>query len=105
MWAYSQSITRIAPLESSITLPVWNSPWTSVKGAGGGLWASSQAAIHLTKQYLRDAFRAQLEGRGFSLVEILTMCPTDWFVAPEEGPAFVERRLLPTYPLGVVKPG
>src|SRR5436309_987860 len=59
------------------------------------------AAIHLTKQYLRDAFRSQLDGKGFSLVEILTMCPTDWFVAPEEGPAFLERHLVPTYPLGI----
>jgi 2-oxoglutarate ferredoxin oxidoreductase subunit beta len=61
------------------------------------------AGIHLAKQYLRDAFRSQLDGRGFSLVEILTMCPTDWFVAPEEGPAFLERHLVPVYPLGVVK--
>ena len=61
------------------------------------------AAIHLAKEYLRDAFRAQLDGAGFSLVEILTMCPTDWFVPPDQGPAFLERRLLPTYPLGVIK--
>jgi len=63
----------------------------------------SAAAIHLAKQYLRDAFRAQLDGKGFSLVEILTMCPTDWFVRPEEGPAFLESRLVPIYPLGIVK--
>jgi 2-oxoglutarate ferredoxin oxidoreductase subunit beta len=61
------------------------------------------AAIHLTKEYLREAFRAQLDGAGFSLVEILTMCPTDWFVPPDQGPAFLETRLLPTYPLGVIK--
>jgi 2-oxoglutarate ferredoxin oxidoreductase subunit beta len=61
------------------------------------------AAIHLTKQYLHDAFRTQLDGKGFSLVEILTMCPTDWFVAPDQGPAFLEQRLVPTFPLGVVK--
>jgi 2-oxoglutarate ferredoxin oxidoreductase subunit beta len=61
------------------------------------------AAIHLAKEYLREALRAQLDGAGFSLVEILTMCPTDWFVPPAEAPAFLERRLLPTYPLGVIK--
>jgi 2-oxoglutarate ferredoxin oxidoreductase subunit beta len=63
------------------------------------------SAIHLAKEYLRTAFRAQLDGAGFSLVEILTMCPTDWFVPPDQGPAFLERRLLPTYPLGVIKQG
>jgi 2-oxoglutarate ferredoxin oxidoreductase subunit beta len=62
------------------------------------------ASVNLTKEYLREAFRAQLDGAGFSLVEILTMCPTDWFVRPEEGPAFLERHLVPTYPLGVLKP-
>jgi 2-oxoglutarate ferredoxin oxidoreductase subunit beta len=63
------------------------------------------ASIHLAKEYLRDAFRAQLDGAGFSLVEILTMCPTDWFVPPDQGPAFLEQRLLSTYPLGVIKAG
>lgn len=63
----------------------------------------SASSIKLAKQYLRDAFRAQIEGRGFSMVEIITMCPTDWFVAPEQGPTFLEERLLPTFPLGVIK--
>jgi 2-oxoglutarate ferredoxin oxidoreductase subunit beta len=63
------------------------------------------SAIKLTEQYLRDAFRSQLEGKGFSLVEILTMCPTDWFVRPDQGPAFLEQHLVPTFPLGVIKSG
>ena len=62
------------------------------------------ASVHLTKQYLRAAF-GRLDGKGFSLVEILTMCPTDWFVSPDQGPAFLEQHLLPTYPLGVIKDG
>jgi 2-oxoglutarate ferredoxin oxidoreductase subunit beta len=61
------------------------------------------SGIKLTKQYLHDAFRSQLDGRGFSLVEILTMCPTDWFVTPEQGPAFLEEKLKTVYPLGVIK--
>jgi 2-oxoglutarate/2-oxoacid ferredoxin oxidoreductase subunit beta len=69
----------------------------------------ARAAVHtpsgikLTKQYLHDAFRAQLDGKGFSFVEILTMCPTDWFVPPDQGPAFLEEKLAPIYPLGVIK--
>jgi 2-oxoglutarate ferredoxin oxidoreductase subunit beta len=61
------------------------------------------SAIKLTKQYLHDAFQSQLDSKGFSLVEILTMCPTDWFVPPEQGPAFLEEKLVPTFPLGVLK--
>jgi 2-oxoglutarate ferredoxin oxidoreductase subunit beta len=63
----------------------------------------SPSAIKLTEQYLRDAFRSQLDGKGFSLVEILTMCPTDWFVRPDQGPAFLEEHLIPTFPLGVIR--
>jgi 2-oxoglutarate ferredoxin oxidoreductase subunit beta len=63
------------------------------------------SAIKLAEQYLRDAFRAQLGGKGFSLVELLTMCPTDWFVPPEQGPGFLEEKLKPIYPLGVIKGG
>ena len=61
------------------------------------------AAIKWTKQCLRDAFRAQLDGKGFSLVEILTMCPTDWYVEPTETPDWVERNFSPSYPLRVIK--
>lgn len=65
--------------------------------------AHTPSGIKLARQYLADAFRCQLAGAGFSLVEILTMCPTDWFVAPEQGPDFLERHLAPVFPLGVIK--
>ena len=61
------------------------------------------AAIKLTRQYLHDAFQCQLAGKGFSFVEILTMCPTDWFVPPDKGPGWLEENLRQTYPLGVIK--
>jgi 2-oxoglutarate ferredoxin oxidoreductase subunit beta len=61
------------------------------------------SAIKLTRQYLHDAFQCQLEGRGFSFVEILTMCPTDWFVPPEAGPEWLADNLKKTYPVGVIK--
>jgi 2-oxoglutarate ferredoxin oxidoreductase subunit beta len=63
------------------------------------------AAIKWTKQCLRDAFQSQLDGKGFSLVEILTMCPTDWFVLPEQGPQWLEEQFRTVYPLGVIKAG
>ena len=61
------------------------------------------AAIKLTRQYLHDAFRCQLDGKGFSFVEILTMCPTDWFVPPDQGPTWLEDQFKTVYPLGVIK--
>ena len=61
------------------------------------------AAIKWTKQCLLEAFRTQLEGKGFSFVEILTMCPTDWYVDPTETHGWVEENFIPTYPLRVLK--
>jgi len=61
-------------------------------------------AIKWTKQCLRDAFAAHLDGRGFSFVEIRTMRPTDWYVEPTETPDGVEQHFAPTYPLRVIKP-
>jgi len=61
------------------------------------------AGIKSARQYLHDAFQCQLDRRGFSFVEILTMCPTDWFVPPDQGPGWLEEHLRKTYPLGVIK--
>jgi 2-oxoglutarate ferredoxin oxidoreductase subunit beta len=47
------------------------------------------AGVAGTKRALRRAFEAQLAGDGFSFVEILTMCPTGWFVTTAEGPGYL----------------
>jgi 2-oxoglutarate/2-oxoacid ferredoxin oxidoreductase subunit beta len=56
-----------------------------------------------TKRMLRKAFEHQLAGDGFSLVEILTMCPTGWFVPAPEGPDYLGGSLEQAYPLGELK--
>ena len=61
------------------------------------------AGVAGTRRLLRRACETQLARRGFSFVEILTMCPTDWFVPPDQGPGWLESRLKTTYPLGVIK--
>jgi 2-oxoglutarate ferredoxin oxidoreductase subunit beta len=61
------------------------------------------AAIAWTKRILREAFAVQLVGTGFSFVEILTMCPTDWYVDPIETPAWIEENFAGTYPLKILK--
>ena len=61
------------------------------------------AAIAWTKRILREAFETQLAGKGFSFVEILTMCPTDWYVDASDTPEWVEKNFSPTYPVGVLK--
>ena len=55
------------------------------------------------KALLRQAFRCQVEGRCFSLVELLAICPTNWGLPPDEAGRWLERQMLPYYPLGVFK--
>ena len=61
------------------------------------------AAIKWTKRILTEAVETQLAGKGFSFVEILTMCPTDWYVEPTEAPAWIEQNFTGTYPLKILK--
>ncbi len=56
-----------------------------------------------TKRMVRRALEAQLAGEGFSLVEILTMCPTGWFVETEEAPDYLADHLAPVHALGVLR--
>jgi 2-oxoglutarate ferredoxin oxidoreductase subunit beta len=55
------------------------------------------------KELLRRAFRYQVEDTCFSLVEILSTCPTNWGVPPAEATEWLARNMLPFYPLGVFK--
>jgi len=56
-----------------------------------------------TKNAIKKAFKNQLEGKGFSLVEIVTSCPTNWGMDALDALDFIEQKMLPEYPLGVVR--
>ena len=43
-----------------------------------------------TKRMLKEAFASQQKGEGFSFVEVLTMCPTGWFIPTTEGPGYLD---------------
>jgi 2-oxoisovalerate ferredoxin oxidoreductase beta subunit len=55
------------------------------------------------RKAVRRALQCQIEGRGFSLVEVLSTCPTGWKVSPEEAIHWVEKHLLPLFPLKLYK--
>jgi 2-oxoglutarate ferredoxin oxidoreductase subunit beta len=59
--------------------------------------------VALTKQMVKAAFEAQLAGRGFSFVEILTMCPTGWFVETSDAPEYLGDNLAAVHKAGVLK--
>jgi len=60
--------------------------------------------VHRTRKMLERAFRVQAEG-GFALVEILTMCPTGWFVEVDEGPDYMQGSLGELHAFGELKGG
>lgn len=59
--------------------------------------------IRKAKKAIRLAFEAQERGLGFSMVELLSSCPTNWSMSPQEALGFVEEKMLPVYPLGDYK--
>jgi 2-oxoglutarate/2-oxoacid ferredoxin oxidoreductase subunit beta len=56
--------------------------------------------INRAKKAIRRAFQVQLAGLGFSMVELLSTCPTNWGVTPTGALAWLETHMLPYYPLG-----
>jgi 2-oxoglutarate ferredoxin oxidoreductase subunit beta len=61
------------------------------------------ANIRKSKKALRQAFEVQRMGLGFSMVELLSTCPTNWGIPPQEALSFVEEHMLPAFPLGDYK--
>jgi 2-oxoglutarate/2-oxoacid ferredoxin oxidoreductase subunit beta len=59
--------------------------------------------VRRAKKAVRTAFEVQKTGLGFSLVELLSTCPTNWGLSPVESRDWVEERMLPYYPLGDYK--
>ena len=55
------------------------------------------------KKVIAKAFEHQAEGKGLSLVEVLSTCPTNWGRSPQEAMKFVAERMIPEYPLGIFK--
>jgi 2-oxoglutarate ferredoxin oxidoreductase subunit beta len=56
-----------------------------------------------TKKAIKKALRYQMEGFGYSFVEVLSMCPTNWGITPLEAAEWVQKHMTEYYPLGVYK--
>lgn len=59
--------------------------------------------VQMTKKAVLKAFRNQLEGKGFSLVEVVAACPTNLRISPTEGNKWVREQALKYFPLGDLK--
>lgn len=59
--------------------------------------------IKAAKKAIKKAFQMQIEGKGFSLVEVVSTCPTNWGLSPVEALKWLQENMLEHYPLGVFK--
>ena len=59
--------------------------------------------IRAAKKAIKKAFQNQVEGKGFSLIEVISSCPTNWGLSPEKALQWLEENMIPYYPLGVYK--
>ena len=59
--------------------------------------------IRKAKAAIKKAFQAQIDRKGFSIVEILSSCPTNWGLEPVEALQWLRDNMMPAYPLGVYK--
>ena len=56
--------------------------------------------VRNAKKAIKKAFQNQLEGKGFSLVEVVSACPTNWGMTPQKALEWIDEKMLPQYPLG-----
>jgi len=64
---------------------------------------NSPVNIRKAKKAIKKGFTVQIERKKFSLVEVLSPCPTAWRLSPLDSLKWMEERMIPYYPLGVVK--
>jgi 2-oxoglutarate ferredoxin oxidoreductase subunit beta len=64
---------------------------------------NSPKNIIRAKKAIKKAFQNQIDGKGFSLVEVLSQCPVDWGMTPQDAIKWVEEHHSKTFPLGVYK--
>lgn len=86
------------PIEASEFLGNLRGVAYSARGA-----FTSPANYQKTKKYMKRALEKQIDGVGYSFVEILTTCPSNWHLSPKESLRRIEEELIPQFPLGEFK--
>lgn len=64
---------------------------------------NNPANMAKAKAAIKKAFEVQLSGEGFAIVEVLSTCPTNWGMTPLEAATWMEKNMMPYFPLGIFK--
>ncbi len=59
--------------------------------------------VNQARRAIKKAFENQINGKGFSLIEVVSSCPTNWGMSPQDALKWVDEKMIPYYPLGVFK--
>lgn len=59
--------------------------------------------VNNAKKAIKKAFQAQIDKKGFSIIEVLSTCPTNWGLSPTDALEWLRNNMIPYYPLGVYK--
>jgi len=59
--------------------------------------------VNKAKKAIKKAFQNAIDGKGFSMVEVLSICPTNWGLSPDESMGWLRDNMIPFYTLGVKK--
>ena len=65
--------------------------------------ANNVKNVRNAKKAIKKAFQNQIDGKGFSLVEVLSSCPTNWGMTPQKALEWIDEKMIPYYPLGVYR--
>jgi len=63
----------------------------------------SPGHVRLAKKAIKKAFEYQIDGVGYTIIEVVSTCPTNWGLSPQDSLEWLREKLLPWYPLGVYK--
>jgi 2-oxoglutarate ferredoxin oxidoreductase subunit beta len=59
--------------------------------------------VRAAKKAILKAFKYQIEGRGYTIIEVLCTCPTNWGLSVKDSIEWLKGNMMPYYPLGVLK--
>lgn len=59
--------------------------------------------VMAAKKAIKKAFENQVNNKGFSLIEVISSCPTNWGMTPQKALEWIDEKMIPYYPLGVYK--
>ena len=98
-------ISEDVAVNSGVTKPASLNPMKTLKivDVAPKIAVNNVKNVKNAKRAILKAFKNQVEGKGFSLVEVVSTCPTNWGLTPQKALDWLEENMLPYYPLGVYK--